>query len=79
MTEVIWSPRALADVEEIRLYIAADSAAYADLTVRRLVHAVERLRQFPDSGRIVPERPSHDLREVLAAAFGLSTDAEVPQ
>ena len=69
MIEIIWSPRSVADVEEIRAYIAADSTAYADLTARRLVAAVERLRMFPDSGRMVPERQSPDLREVLSGKF----------
>ena len=69
MTEIRWSPRAVADLEEIRAYIEADSPAWADLTVRRLVTAVERLRQFPDSGRMVPERQSPDLREVISGNF----------
>lgn len=69
MTELIWSPRSVADVEEIRAYIEADAPAWADLTVRRLVAAVERLRQFPDSGRMVPERQSPELREVVSGKF----------
>lgn len=69
MTEIVWSPRAVADVEEIRSYIANDAPAWADLTVRRLVSAVERLREFPESGRVVPERRSPELREVLSGPF----------
>lgn len=69
MTEPIWSPRSVADLEEIRAYIEADAPAWADLTVRRLVAAVERLRQFPDSGRMVPERQSPELREVVSGKF----------
>lgn len=69
MIEVIWSPRALADLEEIRAYIDTDSPAWADLTVRRLVAAVERLQQFPDSGRVVPERRVPELREVVSGPF----------
>ena len=69
MIELIWSPRSVADIEEIRAYIAADSPAYADLTVRRLVASVERLRSFPDSGRMVPERQSPELREVISGKF----------
>lgn len=69
MIEIVWSPRSVADLEEIRGYIASDSPAWAELTVRRLVASVERLRDFPDSGRIVPERRSPDLREVLYGAF----------
>lgn len=69
MTEILWSPRAEADLKEIRTFIEADSPAWADLTVRRLVAAVERLREFPDSGRMVPERQSPDLREVVSGNF----------
>ena len=69
MTEVIWSPRSIVDLEEIRAYIAADSPSWAELTVQRLVAAVERLRQFPDSGRMVPERQSPELREVVSGEF----------
>jgi toxin ParE1/3/4 len=71
VTEVIWSPRSVADLEEIRAYIEADSPAWADLTVRRLVAAVERLQQFPDSGRMAPERQSPDLREVVSGTYGI--------
>ncbi len=56
-------------MEEIRAYIAADSTTYADLTIQRIVASVERLRMFPDSGRMVPERQSPELREVIAGRF----------
>ena len=46
-----------------------DSPAWADLTVRRLVAAVERLREFPDSGRMVPERQLPDLREIVSGKY----------
>ncbi len=69
MTDILWSPRAEADLQEIRAFIETDSPAWADLTVRRLVAAVERLREFPDSGRIVPERLAPELREVVSGNF----------
>ena len=69
MTELIWSPQALADVEEIRAYIARGSRSYADLTAQRVLAAVERLRAFPDSGRMVPERQSPEVCEVIAGRF----------
>lgn len=69
MIEVTWSPRSIADLEEIRAFIDADSPAWAELTVRRLVAAVERLQQFPDSGRVVPERQSPQLRDVVSGNF----------
>ena len=69
MIALIWSPRSIADLEEIRAYIAADSPAWAELTVQRLIATVERLRQYPDSGRMVPERQSPEVREVVSGKF----------
>jgi plasmid stabilization system protein ParE len=46
-----------------------DSPGYADLMVRRIVAAVERLRAFPRSGRIVPERDVPHIREVIVGAY----------
>ena len=69
MTELIWSPQALRDLEGIRAYIALDSPLYADLTVRRIVAAVERLQTFPESGRIVPERNAPNIRQVVVGRY----------
>lgn len=69
MIELLWSPRSVADLEEIRAFIDVDSPAWADLTLRRLVAAVERLREFPDSGRMVPERQLPDLREIVSGKY----------
>ena len=69
MIALFWSPQSLDDLESIRAYIAQDSPVYADLVVRRLVAAVERLRVFPESGRIVPERNDPVIREILARPY----------
>ena len=61
MTQIIWSPQAIEDVEAIRAYVARDSPRYADLLVERLVSAVEGLEADPLSGRVVPEVASRDL------------------
>ena len=69
MTELVWSPQSIDDLQTIRAYIAVDSPLYADLTVRRIVAAVERLKTFPESGRIVPERNAPDIREVIVGRY----------
>ena len=69
MTPVIWSPQSLHDLESIRAYIAADSTAYSELVVRRIVAAVERLHTFPESGRAVPERDAPEIREVIVSPY----------
>jgi addiction module RelE/StbE family toxin len=69
VTKLIWSPQALRDLEAIRDYIAADSPRYAALVVERIVVGVERLRDFPESGRVVPERNSPEIREVIVRSY----------
>ena len=69
MIPLLWSPQSLHDIESIRAYIAEDSPLYADLVVRRLVAAVERLRIFPESGRIVPERNDPEIREIIERPY----------
>lgn len=69
MIDLRWSPQSFQDLEAIRAYIAEDSPMYADLTVQRIVTAVERLRRFPDSGRMVPERRTPELREVIVGKY----------
>lgn len=59
------APQSLRDLEAIRAYTAEDSPLYAHLVVRRIVAAVERLTAFPESGRVVPERGTPDIREVI--------------
>jgi len=69
VTALVWSPQSLHDLESIRAFVADDSPRYAELVVRRIVAAVERLETFPESGRIVPERQAPNLREVLVTPY----------
>ena len=52
---VIWSPRAIDDVEAIAVYIAQDSEIYAASVVRLILEKARRLSEFPYMGRPVPE------------------------
>ncbi len=65
MAKLIWSERALTDVEDIYDYIAKDSPTYAQYQTERIVTAVERLCQFPKSGRHLPEFPYLPHRELI--------------
>ena len=69
MTRLLWSPQALRDLEAIRDYIAIDSPRYAALVVERLVAGVERLHDFPESGRVVPERNGAEIREIIVSPY----------
>lgn len=67
--KVIWSQRALLDVEHIRDYITQDSPAYAQSVVERLLHATRHLPQFPHSGRAMPEAENLRIREVIYQGY----------
>ena len=69
MSEVRWTETAYEDLAAIRAFIQHDSPAYAELFVTRLYEAVGRLRQFPDSGRMVPERADPSLRELIRPPY----------
>lgn len=67
--KVIWSQRALQDVEHIRDYIALDSPAYARPFIERLLYATRHLPQFPQSGRAMPEASNPNIREVIYQGY----------
>ena len=63
--KLIWSPSARLDLKDIGAYIAEDSPTAADQFLRSLFQAVERLADYPESGRIVPEFGDPNIREVI--------------
>ena len=63
--KLIWSPTAKFDLKDIAAFIAEDNASAAGRFVRSLFQAVERLADFPESGRIVPEFGDPAIREVI--------------
>lgn len=65
MAEVIWTEAALQELNEIAEYIALDSPAAASRLVADVLDTVDRLRDFPASGRIPPELPNSVYREVV--------------
>ncbi|MCP5141579.1 MAG: type II toxin-antitoxin system RelE/ParE family toxin [Gammaproteobacteria bacterium] len=58
-----WSYQARSDLRALRAYIAKDSPVNARRFVDRIIAGVDRLADFPDMGRLVPEAGArHDLR-----------------
>ena len=66
---VVWSPRALDDVESIASYISRDSTAHASAVVTKIIRATRTLRRFPFAGRIVPEFEDETLRERFVYSY----------
>ena len=67
MVEIIWTESALQDLNEIAEYIAIENIIAAEQLVDTVFKKVERLEQFPDSGRTPPELPHLSYREVIVS------------
>lgn len=67
--KIIWSPEAVADLEEIRDFIARDSENYAAAFVERLLSAVEQLWEFPLLGPSMPEMNDEAIRQLIVGSF----------
>ncbi|MCC7306713.1 MAG: type II toxin-antitoxin system RelE/ParE family toxin [Acidobacteria bacterium] len=66
---IVWSPRAIDDVESIAAYIAEDSEAYAASVVRTILDKTRRLSEFARLGRVVPEFGDEAIREIFAYSY----------
>jgi toxin ParE1/3/4 len=69
MARIIWSEPALEHLQEIHEWISQDSRRNADAMIRRLTAATDRLIDFPESGRRLPERPTDSHREVIVGSY----------
>lgn len=67
--KVVWTDPAVADLAALRDYIGRDSWIYANRFVEKLIRAVDRLEEFPESGRLVPEMPSPEIREIIHQGY----------
>jgi toxin ParE1/3/4 len=68
--EISLAAAAVADLEELRGWYAGQGAADAgERLLREVIEHIERLGQYPRSGRVVPEFGSEGLREVICPPF----------
>ena len=63
--KIIWSKPALKDLENLYLYISQDSTQYASIFITKIINTAEKLKEFPEIGRIVPERNNKNIREII--------------
>ena len=66
---VVWSPRAIRRVVEAADFIALDKPDAARRWAEATFAAVERLAEFPHSGRVVPELRRREIREVIHGSY----------
>lgn len=74
--QVVWSPRAIEDVEAIASFIAKDSPSYAAAVVRKVLDTTTNLNKFPLSGRVVPELGNPAIREKLVYSYRIIYQVE---
>lgn len=65
MAKIIWTATALSDLDSIAEYISADSIFYAKQFVQKILLAADKLEKHPELGKVVPELPQHNYREIL--------------
>ncbi len=65
MAQVVWTEPALTDLNDIVSYIALDKVTAAEQLVKKAFDSVERLEQFPDSGRTPPELENTQYQEII--------------
>ncbi len=69
MAGIIWTSQALDDLQAIGDFIARDAPAFAQAFVDKVFETVERLEDFPRSGRIVPEINQVNTREIILGSY----------
>jgi len=65
MAQIIWAEPALLDLDTIAEYIALDKPSAASRLIQKVFSSIDRLEQFPESGRKPPEFKKSRYREVI--------------
>ena len=65
MVQIIWTKRAITDLDSIGKYIAIDSENAAQKFVQELIKKADSLINYPEKGRPIPEKIAGNYRQVL--------------
>lgn len=63
--KLIWSPAARDDLHDIVVFIARDNPNRAMSFGYELISETDRLQEFPELGRTVPEYQNRGIREIV--------------
>jgi plasmid stabilization system protein ParE len=80
MAELRWTLDAREDLVEVYEFIAQDSPEHAEDFTAALAQAGTRIAEFPQMGRVVPERGDETLREVIFRGYRIIykiTDSDI--
>jgi toxin ParE1/3/4 len=67
--KIQWSPLSIERISEISDYIAQDSLMAAERWVHSIFNKVEQVKDFSESGQLVPEINRKDIRQLLIANY----------
>ena len=67
--KLIWSPAARDDLHDIVVFIARDNPTRAMSFGYELISETDRLQEYPESGRIVPEYRNDLIREIIFRVY----------
>ncbi len=68
---VKWTSPAKGDLRKIHEYIAKDSKYYAKRVTDDIIAKTEKLNDFPEKGRTVPELQETNIRELIIYSYRL--------
>lgn len=66
--EIIWAPLAQRRLQEHIDYIAEENPSAASTWAGDVFERIEKLRDFPESGRPIPSIQGSDIRELVVAS-----------
>jgi toxin ParE1/3/4 len=69
MAQINWTTKSLKDLRAINDFISLDSSFYAARFISKLIKRVDQLIEFPESGRMVPEKNVHEIRELIEGNY----------
>jgi toxin ParE1/3/4 len=69
MAQINWTKKSIKDLRAINDYISLDSTFYAARFISKLIRRVDQLVEFPESGRMVPEKNVNEIRELIEGNY----------
>ena len=67
--KVVWSFVAAGNIIEHNQYIAKDDPEAARAVIRDIFNAGDRVKEFPEKGRVVPEIGNKNIKEVFCGSY----------
>ena len=67
--KLIWSPASRDDLRDVVTFISRDSPSRAETFAYRLISETDKLQDFSELGRVVPEYQVPTIREIIVRSY----------